>query len=881
MHKDALTYIGAAWLVGGVVATAGAQESAAAPGGDAVQRVTVTGSSLKRLDAETALPVTVIKSEDFARKGITSVEEMLTSLSMNQQSTVAAGNVGTETGGKSSANLRGLGDGRTLILLNGRRLPNHPYDGSSVDLYSIPFAAIDRIEVLRDGASHIYGTDAISGVINFITKRSYTGGSLTAETVLPQHGGAREARVSASGGFGRLEQDGYNVYGALDHHQQARLKAIDRGFSSTGILPGQGISKTSGTTFPANFFSTAGITGNPGFAKGCLPPYAIPSTTNQTCREDYARFVDDVPQTRQTSFLGKASFKLGEQSLGALEYVHAESENINRIAPPPMTGLIMHSSSKWYPGGSGGTPAVAGLKGEDLNVSWRTVEGGEREATNLGKSDRVVASLTGDVAGWDYSIGINTARSRVTEDLSGGYLNDVAIQNGINNGVLNPFGLQDAAGAALLAGAQVRGEVVEATARNRGIDMRLTRDLLQLPAGPLGFALGAEGRHEDSEFVLQRGPLDQMMISRASGLVAASNTSGARSLKAMFSEANVPVTQALEMQLAARYDRYSDAGKTWNPKVGFRFQPAKQWLLRGSANTGFRAPTLYELNGPVQDSITGTQYNDPVLCPGGVAKPGVNPNISCAANLPTRTGGNPQLKPERARSYSLGMVVEPTPRLMLSLDYARISIRDVIGQMLEESVILNDYDKYRSRYHYNAAGTALEYINTSTLGNGGGRMTQALDLTGQWRLPSTGMGDFDAWFNGTYVLKDSYSDIDGVTQPNIGVYNGTVRWRHNAALRWSRAAWSLTLSQRYSGGYVDQNTVAEQYRRDVSAYSVWTLTGSYTGFANLTLSGGVKNLLDTAPPFSNQAINPQTGYDPRFTDPVGRAFYLRASYQFK
>ncbi|MDL2354672.1 MAG: TonB-dependent receptor plug domain-containing protein [Pseudomonadota bacterium] len=175
MFKDGLTYGGAVLLLGGIGVTAGAQDIAPVPQSDAVQRVIVTGSSLKRLDAETAMPMTVIKAEEFARKGITSVEEMLTTLSMNQQRSVAAGNVGTETGGKSSANLRGLGDGRTLILLNGRRLPNHTYDGSSVDLYSIPFAAIDRIEVLRDGASHIYGTDAISGVINFITKRSYTG----------------------------------------------------------------------------------------------------------------------------------------------------------------------------------------------------------------------------------------------------------------------------------------------------------------------------------------------------------------------------------------------------------------------------------------------------------------------------------------------------------------------------------------------------------------------------------------------------------------------------------------------------------------------------------------------------------------------------------
>lgn len=881
MFKDGLTYGGAVLLLGGIGITAGAQEIAPVPHSDAVQRVIVTGSSLKRLDAETAMPVTVIKAEEFARKGITSVEEMLTTLSMNQQSTVAAGNVGMETGGKSSANLRGLGDGRTLILLNGRRLPNHPYDGSSVDLYSIPFAAIDRIEVLRDGASHLYGSDAISGVINFITKRSYTGTAVTAETVLPEQGGALEKRLSATVGFGDLDKDGYNVYGAVDHHRQARLEATDRAFSATGILPDKGISKTSGTTFPANFFSTGGLSGNPGFASGCLPPGSIPSTTNKTCRQDYARFVDDVPQTEQTSFLGRATVKLGSQGVGTLEYLHAESENINRIAPPPMTGLMMHSNSKWYPGGSGGTPAVAGLNGEDLNVSWRTTEGGKREATNLGKSDRVLASLTGEFSGWDYSIGVNAARTRVTENLTGGYLNDIAIRTGIDNGILNPFGLQDMAGAALLASAQVRGEVVAATARNTGIDLRFTRDLMALPAGPLGFALGLEGRRETSEFILQRGPLDQMLISRASGLVSAANISGSRSLSALFSEANIPLTRELEVQLAARYDHYSDAGKSFNPKIGFRFQPTRQWVLRGSANTGFRAPTLYELNGPVQDSITSTQYNDPLLCPDGVPKAGVNPNVSCNANLPTRSGGNPQLKPEKAQSYTVGVVVEPHPQLTLSLDYAKIKIRDVIGEVLYESIILNGFDQYRSRYHYNAAGTALDYINTSTLGNGGGRMTQALDVTANWRLPSTRLGDFDGWFNGTYVLKDTFTDIDGVSQPNIGVYNGTVRWRHNAAIRWSKDVWTLTLSQRYSGGYVDQNLVADQYKQKVSAYSVWALTGTYSGLKNLQLSAGIKNLLNTAPPFSNQAPNPQTGYDPRFSSPVGRAVYLRANYQYK
>lgn len=870
--KNTWTLSSVALLLGTAAAAAAAQEAV-------VERVTITGSSIKRLDAESAFPVTVIKAEEFARKGMTSIEEMLTSLSVNQQSSVAAGSVGAQTGGKSGANLRGLGDGRTLVLLNGRRLANHPFDGSSADLYSIPFSAIDRIEVLRDGASHIYGADAIAGVINFITKRALDDTTVTAEAVLPQQSGAREQRASLSTGVGNLERDDYAVFVAADFHQQGRLMASERPFSATGVLPDKGISKTSGTTFPANFFSSKGITGNPAFATGCLAPYAIASTTNKTCREDYARFSDAIPETRQASVLGKGTLKLGASGVAGLEYLHADSVNITHIAPPPMTGLIMHSSSKWYPGGVGGTPAVAGLAGEDLNVSWRTVEGGRRKAFNRGVSDRLVASLQGDVAGWDVSLAISAARTKVTQDLAGGYVNDNAIQKGINDGVLNPFGLQDSAGAALLASAQVRGEVIASVARNAGVDLRVTRDLMELPAGPLGFASGVESRRESSDFALQRGPLDQMLISRASGLESAADLHGARSLSAVFAEANIPITRQFEAQLATRYDRYSDAGSATSPKIGFRYQPSKQWLLRGSYNTGFRAPTLYELNGPIQNGITSTQYNDPLLCPGGVAKAGVNPNISCNMNLPTRYGGNPELKPEHSKAFTVGLVLEPVPALTVSLDYSKIRIRDLVGAVLYEEIILGEFDKYRDRYHYNAAGTALDYINASSLGNAGERQTQVLDLTAQWRWASS-IGSFDAWFNGSYVWKDSWQDMDGVMQDDLNVYNGTTRWRHNVSLRWTQGAWSATLSERYTGAYQDQNLVAEQYRNKVAANSIWALTGSYTGLKNVQLAAGIKNLLNANPPFSNQAPNTQSGYDPRYADPVGRALFMRATYKY-
>ncbi|UUZ55784.1 TonB-dependent receptor plug domain-containing protein [Massilia sp. H-1] len=208
------------------------------------------------------------------------------------------------------ADLRGLGGDKTLVLLNGRRLANHPFFADTVDLNIIPVAALDRVEVLRDGASAIYGTDAIGGVVNFITKRSYTGMGVTAEAFVPtQSGGGDEARINFTGGWGDLNNEGWNLLAVADYHRQAALRSEDRPFSNTGVRPGRGVSQTSGTPFPANFFSDNGIAGNPSYATGCLPPASIPTgdPANPTCRFDFTRFIDNIPLTTQQSFLGRDS----------------------------------------------------------------------------------------------------------------------------------------------------------------------------------------------------------------------------------------------------------------------------------------------------------------------------------------------------------------------------------------------------------------------------------------------------------------------------------------------------------------------------------------------------------------------------------------------
>ena len=876
------TLVARAVLVGfGSAASMIAMQPVFAQSDASLQRVEITGSSIKRLAAESALPITSIKADDFVKQGLTTAQEVLNTIPMNQTSVGSSQSVGSGTGGKSSANLRGLGDDKTLVLLNGRRLANHPFEASSIDLNMIPVSALERVEVLRDGASAIYGTDAIGGVINFITKRSVTGLSVTAEIVSPEKAGAAEQRINLSGGYGDLDKDGFNFFGVFDVHKQDRLKATQREFSKTGVIPSKGLNLTSGTPFPANFFSDLGINGNPYFASGCQAPYSIPRARNKTCRFDYTQFIDAIPETQQDSFLGKASFKINANTLATAEYLHTKSTNDNAVAPPPMAGLgiMLHSSSRYYPGGSGGVPAVAGLTGEDLEVSWRPLESGQRLGRDESISDRFLVGLEGDLAGWDYKAGISYSESKGSSSFTGGYLNDQRIIDGVGSGVLNPFGIQNAAGAAYLTASVLKGKYLEATMKSTAVDFKASKELMQLPAGPLGFAVGGEFRSDKAEYKVDRALAGQ---ASSSGYADAKDQSGDRTISAVFAEVNVPVIKNLELALAARYDSYNDVGSTFNPKVGVRYQPTKEVLFRGSYNTGFRAPTLYDLHGPQTTTNTADSYNDPLLCPDGVAVAGANPNLVCDQQQNIRGGGNPDLKPEKSKTYSLGFVLEPTPTITASLDLWSISLRDQINS-LPEQTIFGDYAKYSSLYKYSADGKTLLYI-LGTQDNLGEVHTRGVDISLTWRLPKTNVGSFVATLDGTYVDKYEYqNEKNGPFTQNAGRYadaSPVMRWRHNAAVQWSQGPWSMTLAQKYTSGYTDQNDVAAAYVQDVKSYSTWSLAGTYTGIKNTVLTAGVKNLFDQDPPFTNQGTVFQKGYDPRYTDPVGRAIYVRANYKF-
>jgi iron complex outermembrane receptor protein len=859
-----------------------------------MQRVQITGSSIKRLASETSLPVTTVRAADFIKQGLSTAQDVLATISMNQSSEVGSSAVGAGTGGRATADLRGLGGNKTLVLLNGRRLANHPYFADSVDLNIIPITALDRVEVLRDGASAIYGSDAVGGVINFITKRSYKGASVTVEDYEPMRtGGGAEQRLNLGGGYGDLARDGYSMFGVIDWHQQTALLSTDRGYSSTGIIPAHGLFQTSRTTFPANFFSANGVSGNPYFATGCTVPGTPQTRTGRQanipaidgsplCEFDFSQFIDNIPKTSQFNAMAKLNKQFGPDHLGSIEFMHGRATTLSRVAPPPMSGLgiTMTSTSRYYPG-AGITPAVEGLAGEDLDISWRPIESGKRENFDSSTTDRLLASMEGVLHGWDYNTALYHSLGKARSSFQHGYLSDQRIVDGVGAGILNPFGFQDTPeGQAYLANSQLLGEYVHARINSTAFDAHASHDLTQLAGGALGFALGVEARHDKATYSVNR-PLASQASS--SGFADAQNQAGSRSIYAVFAELNAPITKELELNFAAREDKYTDVGSSFNPKVSARYQPVKQVLMRASFNKGFRAPTLFDLFGPQSITNSSDTHDDPVLCPGGVAVPNANPSIVCGQQQFVRQGGNPNLQPEHSRNYSFGAVYEPLPTLTLSADYWNIKVKDLI-QPLAEQTIFGDFAKYQDLFVYNAAGNALLYVidNTANLGE---LHTDGIDLSLLYRKSDTLLGTFTLSLDGTYVNTYKYqNERGGAFVENAGRYTGAnpiFRWRHNVLVTLVNGDWAFNLSNRYISHYLDQNTANDPgFNNKVKHYSTWALSTTYTGNKQLELTAGIKNLLDQAPPFTNQVTNFQIGYDPRYTDPLGRTLYLRLVYKF-
>jgi iron complex outermembrane receptor protein len=876
-----------------------------------LERVEVTGSSIKRIDAETAVPVTVLRMDQLKSQGITTVEQVLASVSSMQASQGTSQVVGLGTGGASFADLRALGFNKTLVLLNGRRLANNAFDSSAPDLNMIPFAALERVEVLRDGASSLYGSDAIGGVINFITRNDFGGLTITAGIDVPKSKGGKSKSGNIGFGWGDLEKDGYNIFGFIDRQFQDRIGGTQRPFNKRyagGLSP---------TTNPANYFQ-AGDSGNPTAPSCAAGTNLIPNDTGLGCQMTTSSFVDYVPESSRTSGLLKGTRKLSADHQLGLEAFFSRSLIQSQIAPVPYGALRQNpfladgtTPNPYYPGNAGApfTPNItldpafdnggappAGTQPGYINVKWRDLPNGPRADHNFNQQQRYVASLSGLLGGWDYEAAVSYNENKVTENLSG-YSDGGMIRAGVLNGVINPFGPQSAAGTALITAAALDGNIQNAKGTTFGIDAHASSEVGDwLGAGrQAALAVGVELQRQ--KFTSAANPDYAAKVVSSTGIDPATFNQGARTVAATFVELNLPIIKQLEVTGSLRYDNYSDFGSTVNPKVSFRFQPQAQVLVRGSASTGFRAPSLFDINS-AQAYTNTTQQNDPVNCPGGVVAPGKTAAISCDAQFMSLTGGNKDLKPEKAKNAALGLLFEPVAGMSLGVDLWWVRLSKKIDTLAQDDVFGPNFATlYASVYHRNPQGnlatdgsecpdpTTCGYVDLRTL-NLGGVNTNGADITASYRL-RTELGQFGFGLSSSYVIKNEYQNVEGGEwHQNVGVYSGTkpvFRWQHNPSVNWSGTELSAGIAAHYKSGYVDSPADAADngvpgFR--VASYTTFDVYGSWSPSKGVSMLFGVRNLFDRSPPLSYQTETFQAGYDPRYSDPTGRTYYLRGSYTF-
>jgi iron complex outermembrane receptor protein len=901
----------------------------------AMDRVEITGSSIKRIEGETALPVQILTREDIQKTGASNVEQLMQTVSANMSSgqLVGASASGATTLGLSGLSLRALNSTRTLVLINGRRVSPYGYgftnDSVSVDVNAIPLDAIERVEILKDGASAIYGSDAIAGVVNFILRKDFKGIEISAEYGEARNGSAPSARASIAWGMGDLAKDRYNVMIAASYSKENAIYGRDRGFASSGINENALNDTTSGNTFPANITAVDGSFGsrNPS-APGCPGPYAINDplfATTDFCRFDPSPMVSLFPDAERWGVFTSGKFDITPtmQLFGEASYYTRETHvkiqptpisdqftipNNNPLAnqfpynafvgggplppgttsPIPYSTILLTSASPFYP-----TAYVQGITGgatPDLLVRWRASLIGDRDLTDTSQATRLVGGLRGTAGTWDYEGSLLYSGSKVKEEVNDGFAILSQTLPILNSGNVDFFGNgTPPATLAALDAAEFRGQTLKTETSLTSLGGKASSDIATLAGGPLSVALGGEVRLEtyklDPASVMIQGDLS----GYGGNFVPVDED---RTVYAAFAEVNARVLPTLELNGALRFDHYSGVDSSVTPKIGLRYQPTREVLLRGSAGRGFRAPSLLDLHAPQTTGVTPPGLNDPDRCVGANAG---NP-LDCVTQFPITNGGNPDLKPEKSRNLTAGILLEPTNNVSMALDYFWISLEETISNGVPAAVILSDTVKYASLITRGAPAGGLPgpIVNIDQTNINLGRTDlSGWDVDLRFSTGATPYGRFTLAGNGTYLSKYDTQNPDGSYTNALDTANNNtggviVRWKHYATLTWQAGAWTTVFSQSYQKRYTDLPGTFEDtdptvfIPRKVNAYDIYGLQTSYAGWKGLTLTFGIRNLFDEPPPYTNAGgqTSFQSGYDPTYGDPRGRFFYGRVQYKF-
>lgn len=864
-----------------------------------IQEIVVTGTMIRRADAETAEAISIVKMDTLKDMGVTNVEQALQLVTSNNQTITTGSNVATFNGGASVASLRGLGATKTLVLLDGQRLANNVALGSGVDLNTIPFAAIDHVEVLREGASSLYGSDAIAGVINFITKKDYSGGEVTVNYSKPEHAGGSADNVDLTYGIGNLKSDGYNLMISGNYSQQKELTASQRPFASTGYNAALGLANFNGPygPWPGSYTDPNGSLWQVGYPACEGNPHL--AAVGGSCQYLYSGAVDLIPKSTSESGLVSFSKTIPGNNVISIQYFYSRFD-LETWGGPQEYSFNMDPSSPFYPSAANsscvGTCATATpLLGDTLSVGW-TDPANNRYFGNINTEQRALVTFSGENGGWEYAASFNWSQNKGVQQVRGGEANyEIIAPGGTLSNTINPFGPQSAAGQALINSAYTNGNLEVGTLSLYSLNGHASHPLGDLfNAGrPAQFAVGFDYRDEQISDI----PTPLATTLYTATYFPPTEVIGSRVSEAAFLELNVPLTSQAEFTVSDRQDRYSDFGTTNNAKISFSYQPFSFFKVRGAASTGFRAPSLVEEYSPnVFGAVFGNMVG-PGCASGNYTT--VFTQLNCESQGLSLTGGNAALQPEKSQNFDVGVIVEPIANLGITLDYYRINLTSRIGTVPASAIYANP-TAFANLYVLNAAGTlspaslanlqcptpqaaTCGYI-IQTNNNTGAATTDGFDLSANYVYDSD-FGKFRFGYEASFVTGFKLQQYVSGPQLNlVGQFNGgqqpVIRYQHLLTLDWSYQNFGAGLSHHFTEHYTDFAPDANGNLLTVGNYSLTNGYVSYKPIPALKLLAGINNLLDTKPPFSNQEQNWQAGYNPIFSDPLGRTFYGRVTFDF-
>lgn len=838
-----------------------------------IDRIQVTGSHLRRTDITGVNPIQSISREEIAASGKVTVADLLRSTTLNTGNSYNEQFTISFASGSAGLSLRGLAQKNTLILVDGYRVAPYGFAQNTqdnfVDLNALPLAAVERIEVLKDGASALYGSDAIAGVVNIILRKDIEGIEADLSLGAATRGGTRQGKLALTGGYGNLAEDGYSLRFGLDILKRSQLDADERHLTRSGDyrhLPGGRLSgwSTAGGNWLLN-------PGNPQPFANCpasseLRPYADfgSNLPGQACAFNTQNWRTLLPETRRIQLSLSGDFKLNDSVEGFAQLLYSHGQNSQHFAPPLTVGAGLRA----YDATTGGLALVpvtlpAGHPnnphGVDAPFEYTFFDVGGRKKWTHSDFTRLLAGLRGVGEVWDWEVAANFSQNQQRE-FADNFINRYALQQVLQDGsydFLNPASTPAARDALRLATRR------PGTARVAQVQARVSGFPWQWRAGDVGIAAGAEWRREGQDSRTSAAVLSGTELRPAINLI-----DGHRQVSALFAEASLKPFESLELQLAARGDRYSDFGTAVSPKIGIRWQLAPEWLVRFNASRGFRAPSLPEIT-----RSTTISYS-PVIDPFDPLQPGGSHGVTIL-----RTG-NPDLQPERSSNLNLAVLWAPGSNTSIGLDFYRIQQRNLIQADSLTQIVANP-QLYPGRVTRDAQGRLQLVENRYT--NQGQRTTSGVDieLHQGWQ----------AW-GGQFQLNGVYSRLFSFKQPQTlggaevqGAGNNRLgslpQWRGLTTLAYQRGAWNGQLAWQYVDGYQQQAVNARSnpgLKNRVASYSQWDAYLGWQAHPKLTLYANVQNLFDRDPPFDPAGNT--LPYDISQYNALGRYLSIGARYSF-